>query len=117
MVNNLSMRLFELRESLGESQDQVADDTNISRVAYTRYENGTREPKVSVALRIARHFGITVEQLFCDDLSVHEVADYKPHISEFEHSIILAYRSASHDTQRAVCNVLGIEQESFAKAN
>lgn len=118
MDNNLADRLYRLRESVGESQDQVADGADISRVSYTRYENGSREPKVSVAIRLARHFGITVEQM-CSDESIpsQHVAPQRLALSDFEISLIRAYRSVSRDTQRAVCNVLGIEVESVAKAN
>lgn len=56
--------LYQLRVDSGESQEQVADATDISRVAYTRYENGQREPKASAAIRLAQHFGVTVEHLY-----------------------------------------------------
>lgn len=56
--------LYQLRINSGESQEQVADATDISRVAYSRYENGQREPKASSAIRLAQHFGVTVEYIY-----------------------------------------------------
>lgn len=56
--------LYQLRVKFDESQEQVADATDISRVAYSRYENDQREPKASCAIRLAQHFGVTVEYLY-----------------------------------------------------
>lgn len=118
MENNLGLRLLTLREDAGESQDQVAEAVDISRVAYTRYENGTREPRASIAIKLARHFGVTVEQLFMDD-DCDSQSSVIPRftLSDFEKEILRTYRVASRDTQRAVCNVLGVEYASIAKAN
>lgn len=56
--------IYELRTKRKESQEQVADAIGISRVAYTRYENGTRSPGGLIAMKLARHFGVTIEELF-----------------------------------------------------
>ncbi len=118
MDNNLGLRLLGLREKMGESQDQVAEAVDISRVAYTRYENGTREPKASIAIKLAKHFGITVEQLFYDDdESLLTMKTSQTAMSDFEAILMRAYRNASHDTQRAVCNVLSVDFIPMAKAN
>lgn len=63
MNKTTSELLFKLRTTRGLSQDAVAEAVEISRVAYTRYENGTRLPKTDVACRLAAFFGITVDQL------------------------------------------------------
>ncbi len=55
--------LLKLRTEAGESQEAVADAAGISRVAYTRYESNQREPKVSVAIALAKHFGVSAECL------------------------------------------------------
>lgn len=56
--------LFDLRKKYDESQEQVAIAVDISTVAYTRYENDQREPKATVAVRLAQHFGVSVEYLY-----------------------------------------------------
>jgi putative transcriptional regulator len=45
--------LINLRNALGLTQEQVADEANIKRPYYTMIENGTRRPSVDVAKRIA----------------------------------------------------------------
>lgn len=73
MSKTIGNILYQLRVDFGESQEQVADATNISRVAYTRYENGQREPKASYAIRLAQHFGVTVEYLYGDEAKIKGV--------------------------------------------
>jgi len=119
-VSIFSSKLQYLREAAGESQDQVAEAIDVSRVAYTRYENGLREPKASIAIKLAQHFNTTVERLFSDDeegVVALQLPDMNLNLTNHEYSIILKYRLVSRDTQIAVCNVLGIEAENLAKAN
>lgn len=56
--------LYGLRIAAGESQEQVADAAGIARVSYTRYESNQREPKASAAIKLARHFNVSVEYLY-----------------------------------------------------
>ena len=56
--------LYKLRTEAGESQESVADASDIARVTYTRYESNQREPKASAAIRLARHFNVSVEYLY-----------------------------------------------------
>lgn len=63
MKEKTSDILFRLRTGLNLSQQAVADGVKISRVAYTRYENGTRCPSAAIALRLADFFHIGVEDI------------------------------------------------------
>lgn len=84
--------LSRLRVQSGESQEQVADATDISRVAYTRYENGQREPKASCAIRLAQHFGVTVEALY----GVERPPIIAPQLPE-EAELLKAFRSMTRE--------------------
>ena len=115
-------RLIELRKQRNESQEQVAEAADISRVALSRYENGTREPNVTTAIKLARHFEVSVERLFSDD----PISDYKLdaafmqprlQLSSHECDMIRSYRSMPAAKQEAVCDILRIEHPSFAKVN
>lgn len=59
--------LRENRERLRLTQKQVADTIGIAESAYQRYEYGTNEPKVSMALKIAKALKSSVEELFLID--------------------------------------------------
>ena len=59
----LSANLYALRSARKVSQEAVASAVKISRVAYTRYENGSRIPEVDIAVRLAHYFNVSVEYL------------------------------------------------------
>ncbi len=89
--------LYRLRVDAGESQEQVADSTDISRVAYTRYENGQREPKASYAIRLAQHFGVTVEYLY----GIEQQPAVAPHVPE-EAALLNSFRSLTRENKDAL---------------
>ena len=60
MLNNLK----KLRISKGLTQNEIARSVGITVVTYQNYEYGTREPKVSFAIKLAKVLNITVEDLF-----------------------------------------------------
>ena len=64
MNNDLGSTLYQLRTISEETQENVADSVEVSRIAYHRYANGEREPRASTAIRLAQHFGVTVEYLY-----------------------------------------------------
>lgn len=61
------MSLRERREVLQLTQKQVADLVGIAETAYQRYEYGAQEPKVFMAVKIARALKTSVEELFLID--------------------------------------------------
>lgn len=82
--------LYNLRKQYNESQENVATAVDISTVAYTRYENDQREPKATIAIRLAQHFGVTVEFLY----GVENNREIKPS-SPGEKTLLETYRSLS----------------------
>lgn len=51
-------RLGQLRAERNLTQDQLAEIAGVSRVSYTRYENGTRTPKTAPLLKMAEFFDV-----------------------------------------------------------
>lgn len=77
-----------MREARGISQSQMAEKLEISRPSYVAVEKGTKELSLSEAERLARVFGITV-----DELLRAEAPNYKKY-----KQMILAYlREAKKD--------------------
>ena len=60
---DIGKRLVGLRIIKGVSQDTVAEACNISRVALSRYENGTRMPRIEISSRLAEYYGVSVDYL------------------------------------------------------
>lgn len=52
-----------LREQKKKSQTEMAEILHISRQAYNFYENGQREPKIDMLLKMADYFGVSVDYL------------------------------------------------------
>lgn len=67
--------LIDIRKgTLKKSQAEVAEMLGISRTFYNQIENGTRNPKLYLALKISKIFGISVEKIFINDASSDNIA-------------------------------------------
>lgn len=78
MSETIGTMLYNLRTINHLSQDQVAEALGISRVAYTRYENGSRVPKTDIAAKLSDYFGITVQELLSGDTRVKPANNDNP---------------------------------------
>lgn len=59
-------RVRELRQSLGLSQAALGAHLDVSRQTVIAIETGRYDPSLKLALRIARQFDLTVEEIFDD---------------------------------------------------
>ena len=57
----------ELRAAAGLSQSALGAALGVSRQTVIAIETGRYDPSLKLALRIARHFDLTVEEIFDDD--------------------------------------------------
>ena len=60
---DFSLMLFHLRKERGLKQQEVADGLGISLRAYQYYERGEREPQLSVLIRMADYFDLSLDEL------------------------------------------------------
>jgi putative transcriptional regulator len=67
LSDGLANRLRELREAKGWTQADLAARIGVSRKTINTIENGVFVPSTVIALRLARAFGRTVEQVFSLD--------------------------------------------------
>lgn len=56
-------RLFEIRESRGESQQELADSIGITRQSLSRYELGERTANIDLLKKIAEHYSVSADYL------------------------------------------------------
>ena len=82
------MRLKELRDHRGVSQDQIGEYIGCSGAAYSRYETGDREPSIEVMKKLADYFGVSLDYLL-ENKEFEETT-----ISEQERKFLKAYRKA-----------------------
>ncbi len=57
-------RLEELRRRRGILQEDLAAELRVSRQTISSLENGRYNPSILLAFRLARYFGVSVEELF-----------------------------------------------------
>ncbi len=56
-------RLLEIRESKGESQQELADSIGITRQSLSRYELGERTANIDLLKKIAAHYNVCADYL------------------------------------------------------
>lgn len=56
--------LKELRARSKETQQTAAKSIGVKRSTYSHYENGRRTPNINVAQRIAKHFGVSTDDIY-----------------------------------------------------
>lgn len=57
-------RLEEIRRSRGIRQEELAAALEVSRQTIGSLENGRYNPSILLAFKIARYFGLTIEEIF-----------------------------------------------------
>lgn len=56
-------RLRDLREDHDLTQNQLVEKLHMHKTTYTNYEQGKRDLPLSVAIRIARFYGVSLDYL------------------------------------------------------
>lgn len=57
-------KLEELRKTRGISQEELADQLEVSRQTIGSLENGRYNPSIILAFKIARFFELSIEEIF-----------------------------------------------------
>ncbi|QFQ94913.1 helix-turn-helix transcriptional regulator [Streptomyces phaeolivaceus] len=60
-------RITELRAERGWTQADLAERAGVSRQTINAIETGKFDPSLPLAFRLARIFGLKIEELFLDD--------------------------------------------------
>ena len=57
-------RIEEIRKERGIRQEEFAKSLGVSRQTISSLENGRYNPSILLAYKIARYFGMTIEEVF-----------------------------------------------------
>ena len=57
-------RLEKLRRERGMNQEELARALRVSRQTIGSLENGRYNPSITLAFKIARYFGLSIEEVF-----------------------------------------------------
>ena len=118
----LAKNLRALRDANNLNQGDLSDMLNISRQAYSNYENSKRTPDLDSLLRLASFYHVTLEQLVNGNLSnpvqsfseekvrYYMALDIKTgntlYLKEEETELITKFRSLSDDNKRIITGFL-----------
>ena len=61
---NVKNRLEEIRKANGITQEELASILEVSRQTIGSLENGRYNPSIILAFKIAKYFGLTIEDIF-----------------------------------------------------
>jgi len=64
MAERLANRLKGRRTELGLTQAELAEKVGVTRKTVNTVENGVYTPSATLAIKLARELGLSVEQLF-----------------------------------------------------
>lgn len=57
-------RIEEIRKTRGIRQEEFAKALGVSRQTISSLENGRYNPSIQLAFKIARYFGLSIEEVF-----------------------------------------------------
>lgn len=57
-------RIEEIRSSKGIRQEELAKEMGVSRQTISSLENGRYNPSIMLAYKLAKYFGMTIEEVF-----------------------------------------------------
>lgn len=57
-------RIEEIRKERGIRQEEFAKSMGVSRQTISSLENGRYNPSITLAYKIAKYFGMTIEEVF-----------------------------------------------------
>ena len=57
-------RIEEIRKERGVRQEELAKALGVSRQTISSLENGRYNPSIFLAYKLARYFGMTIEEVF-----------------------------------------------------
>ncbi len=92
----LPERLQELRQKTGRTQQQVADDLQISRKLLSNYECGTREPNVDMLHSLALYYFVSVDYL----IGASSIENPSAQLPEFLSDLLNNYSNLSPESQQ-----------------
>ena len=69
---SMKNRLEELRKERGIKQEELASAMEVSRQTIGSLENGRYNPSILLAFKLARYFGMSIEEIFIYEEDKHE---------------------------------------------
>lgn len=62
-MNNIQLRVSLLRSKSGLTQEQLAARVKVDQRTISHIETGRRKPSIDLAIRLAKEFGVSLDEL------------------------------------------------------
>ncbi len=85
----LSEKLYSLRKKSGLSQEQLAEQLNVSRQAISKWESGVSVPESEKLIVISCYFNVSVDYLIKDDIESPDAIEVTTRVNKTD--IIVKY--------------------------
>ena len=104
------MRIKDLREDKKESQQKLAMLLNVSQTMISRYELEQAYPDVEMLIKLAQHFGVSVDYLI--GVSESKLPYTKSNLSEQEQQMLFLFKRLSKtQKEKAMSYIEGMLEE------
>ena len=85
MYTEFGKNLRRLREGLGKTQQQIAEQIGVSRKSYSAYETGRRVPGRKALISLSEYYKVPLEQLFSWDMeTINAVSEIQQDAGDYE---------------------------------
>lgn len=108
-------KMIKLRKIKGLTQETFAAEVGVSRQSVYKWESGQSYPEVEKLLKIARTFGVTVDDMLNDEMDVDRAGVMRPAAEVKEEEERIA-REKEERRRRREENKLRREREAAAAA-
>lgn len=82
-----------------KTQKEVAKDLNVSVSTISTYCRGTRQPDISMLIKLQKYLNIPMQAIFSDDIK-----DSLFELSEYEQELLGSIKALSEENQRLFMN-------------
>lgn len=76
-ANVIARYLQLLRKDHGYTQEELAQELNVSRQAVSKWETGTTIPNLEVLLKLSKLYGLTINELIEPNIEVQRITDFE----------------------------------------
>lgn len=83
-------KLRELRKKKGISQQDLANDLNISRESISKYENGEQEASYDTLRRLSKYFNVSIDYLLNNNVNDCNISEIKSSLRNLNRSELIS---------------------------
>ena len=98
----LADKIIELRKKLGWSQEQLAEQLEVSRQSVSKWESGMSIPDIDKIVKMSGLFGVSTDYLLREDISVIEPVEELQGDSDIHRSVSMEEAITFMDLMKAI---------------